>query len=404
LDNNQRQEMLDVGFETIPLNKAKENAYILVGSRYREQRPPDSIFKFISLKEVVEIIAGQSPDGIYYNTAGDGMAFYQGNADFGSVYINAPQKWTTQITKKSVAGDILLSVRAPVGAVNICNGEICIGRGIMALRPKTDIIDTHFLFYVLKGASRKLRKFSAGSTFDAVTKKDVEDFIIPVPLLEIQQQIVDELDGYQRIIDGARMVIRSYKQTISINPIWDRVKLGDLFDTIGENIEPQNIQGNVDYIGLENIKSDSGELIGEIKTDAQIIKSTKKRFFKGDILYGKLRPNLNKVYVATFDGICSTDIIVLRLKNAKIIPEFYAILLRSKQFNDAVLNGVSGGQLPRVDTNYFLTIPIYNVPLSEQKKVVAQIETEQALVESSKQLIDVFAKKMQDRINEIWGE
>jgi restriction endonuclease S subunit len=221
--------------------------------------------------------------------------------------------------------------------------------------------------------------------------------------LEIQQQIVDELDGYQRIIDNARTLV-SYRQTVSINPLWDRVKLGDLFVAIGENVEPENIQGNVDYIGLENIKSDSGELIGEIETNAQNIKSTKKRFVRGDILYGKLRPNLNKVYTATFDGICSTDIIVLRSKNAEVISEFYTILLQSKQFNEAVMNGVSGGQLPRVDVNYFLTIPIYKVPLLEQKKIIAQIEAEQALIEPSKQLIDVFTKKMQNRINEIWGE
>jgi type I restriction enzyme M protein len=243
-----------------------------------------------------------------------------------------------------------------------------------------------------------------GATFKEVSKSNFEEIQIPLYPLEIQQQFVEELDGCQRIIDGARAVVDSYRQTISINPLWDTVKLEDLFDIINEHVEPQNIQGDVAYIGLENIKSDSGELVGEVKTNAQSIRSTKKRFVKGDILYGKLRPNLNKVYIATFDGICSTDIIVLRPKSAEVMSGFYAVLLRSKRFNNTVLHGVSGGQLPRVDINYFLTVPTYKVSFFEQKQIVAQIESEQALIESSKQLIDVFIKKMQSRINEIWGE
>ena len=77
----------------------------------------------------------------------------------------------------------------------------------------------------------------------------------------------------------------------------------------------------------------------KIECNIQSIKSTKRIFAKGDVLFGKLRPALNKVAYANCDGICSTDIIVLRAKDKNIMPEFYSILLRNADFNAMVLNG-----------------------------------------------------------------
>ena len=124
------------------------------------------------------------------------------------IYIKAPSLWTSKTTKESRKNDILMSVRAPVGAINICNSHICIGRGLMALRT-SEKIDYRFLFYLLK---------YYGSD---VLKKDVENFCVPVPSLEIQIKIADELDGYQKIINGAREVVSNYKSIISTNKVWE---------------------------------------------------------------------------------------------------------------------------------------------------------------------------------------
>jgi type I restriction enzyme M protein len=416
LDDKRRKEMLDVGFEVVPLSKVKENAYILVGSRYREVKLVSlSTYPLVRLgdEKYFQIFSGGTPDT-------QNASYWNGDINWITLADLSSENYVTKIyrTERTITNDgllnsnakilpigtVVVSSRATIGRVGIAKTKLATNQGFKNIVIKDhNVILPEYLAFALNGCKKEMLSMASGATFKEVLKSDFEKMRIPLYPLEIQRQIVDELDGYQRIIDNARALV-SYRQTVAINPLWDRVKLGDLFDAIGEHVEPQNIQGNVDYIGLENIKSDSGELIGEIKTDAQSIKSAKKRFVKGDILYGRLRPNLNKVYAATFDGICSTDIIVLRPKNTEIMSRFYAILLRSKQFNDAVLNGVSGGQLPRVDTNYFLTIPVYSVPLFEQKKVVVQIETEQALIEPSRELIDVFTKKIQGRINDIWGE
>ena len=118
------------------------------------------------------------------------------------------------------------------------------------------------------------------------------------------------------------------------------VKLGEIFEKVNENINPQELDGKVIYIGLENIESNTGKLVGEVETTYKEIKSAKTRFKKGDILYGKLRPNLNKVYFANFDGVCSTDIMVLRSINGVSNPRFYLDYLRSEKFNSEVLESV----------------------------------------------------------------
>ncbi|OQX24014.1 MAG: restriction endonuclease subunit S, partial [Desulfobacteraceae bacterium IS3] len=81
------------------------------------------------LGEICTVIAGQSPEGRFYNESGDGLPFYQGKKEFGERYIGKPTTWTSKITKEAVKGDILMSVRAPVGPINFATEKICIGRG-----------------------------------------------------------------------------------------------------------------------------------------------------------------------------------------------------------------------------------------------------------------------------------
>ena len=125
---------------------------------------------------------------------------------------------------------------------------------------------------------------------------------------------------------------------------------------------------------------------------------------KGDILFGKLRPALNKVAYAQCDGICSTDIIVLRPKDANVISKYYSILLRNKEFNNLVLNGIDGGQLPRVDTQYLMKLPIQKVDIIEQQKILSEIESIEQIIEPNERLIEIFLSKISKKIQAVWGE
>jgi type I restriction enzyme M protein len=151
-------------------------------------------------------------------------------------------------------------------------------------------------------------------------------------------------------------------------------KLDQVAQRVSSLIDPQNNQGTVLYVGLENIESNTGKLIGNLESNYSEIKSTKASFNAGDVLYGKLRPNLNKVHLAQKSGICSTDILVLRFQSADH-AYFYTNYLLSKHFNAEVLRTVSGQQLPRTswDSLRNLKLPI---PTPEtQQQIVTECQT-----------------------------
>ena len=144
------------------------------------------------LGEVCKVIAGQSPEGRFYNSDGNGMPFYQGKKEFTERFIGEPTTWTTKITKVAEANDILMSVRAPVGPVNFATQQICIGRGLAAIRAGNEI-DTIFLFnFLVKHESEIVG--NAGAVFNSINKTQIENIEIPLPPLAEQRRIVSVLD------------------------------------------------------------------------------------------------------------------------------------------------------------------------------------------------------------------
>ena len=168
--------------------------------------------KIVELGEVAEVIAGQSPEGKYYNETGEGMPFYQGITEFSELYIGKPKVWTTKITKIAERDDILMSVRAPVGPVNIATEKVCIGRGLASIRANK--VDPMFLFNFLKSIDNKI-KGNGGAVFDSINKKQIEELKIPLPSLEIQKKLVAEAEKEQQIINANKQLIEIYEQKIS---------------------------------------------------------------------------------------------------------------------------------------------------------------------------------------------
>ena len=126
---------------------------------------------------------GQSPDGSSYNEVGEGMLFYQGSTDFGMRFPSVRQ-YTTAPSRFAKKGDILISVRAPVGAVNIANNDCCIGRGLSALSSKIGS-PTH-LYYTLNDLRIAFdQKNVAGTTFGSITKEDLYSLSIIIPAKEV---------------------------------------------------------------------------------------------------------------------------------------------------------------------------------------------------------------------------
>lgn len=154
---------------------------------------------FKPLASITKIVAGQSPESSTYNSTGEGLPFFQGKADFQDMHPTVRMWCSSEKRKEADSGDILISVRAPVGAVNICNQKSIIGRGLAAIRPSSEL-DGKFLYYWLKANERQIGALGTGSTFKAITQDTLKKIKVPVPPLNDQIRIAHLLGKIEELI------------------------------------------------------------------------------------------------------------------------------------------------------------------------------------------------------------
>ncbi|GEN67171.1 restriction endonuclease subunit S [Chryseobacterium rhizosphaerae] len=160
-----------------------------------------AISKRLPLSEVSQIIMGQSPNSKSYNYQGIGLPLFQGKKEFTNLF-PIPEKWTTSPIRIAKENDILMSVRAPVGDVNIANTECSIGRGLCAIRFNGYY---KFLFYYLDSIKHEISDLGTGSTFNSISKDIVSNILVPYPPKEIQFELINDLElkiiNYKKILE-----------------------------------------------------------------------------------------------------------------------------------------------------------------------------------------------------------
>ena len=150
-------------------------------------------------KKLFELIMGQSPPSISYNQNKKGLPFLQGKAEFGEIYPQ-PIKWCDKPIKVAEKNDVLISVRAPVGDLNLADQKYCIGRGLASIRLKNNV-NPFFLFNCLNFFKNQILTYGTGSTFKAITKEILENFKIPLPPLYEQKEIAEILQTIDQKIE-----------------------------------------------------------------------------------------------------------------------------------------------------------------------------------------------------------
>ena len=388
---------------------SKKGDYNLSGERYKTQVLINSDFPIVELKEVAEVVSGQSPKSEFYNEAGEGLPFYQGKTDFGERYISRPTKWTTEIIKEAFKDDILMSVRAPVGPVNYSTEHICIGRGLAAIRVK-DSIKNDFLFYLLKSQENNI-KGSGGLVFDNISRNQIEAIKIPLPTLSIQEEIVDEIEGYQKIIDGAKEVVSNYKPKIDIDQEWDMVALGGFISTqtggTPSKSDDKYWTGEIPWVSPKDMKTDFiSDTKDHITEDA--INNSSTKIVPHDTILVVVRSGILKhslPVALTLNPVSfNQDIIAIQPISNRIFQKFLFYYLKSTSeihIKDGIKPGVT---VQSFHNGYFKRLKIPLPPIETQRKIVAQIEKEQELINANKQLIEIFEQKIKDMIAKVWGE
>ncbi|MGB2580771.1 MAG: N-6 DNA methylase, partial [Minisyncoccia bacterium] len=394
----------------IEKTKIAENGdYNLSGDRYRIATDySNAKWPMVELGEVCEITAGQSPEGKFYNDDGEGIPFYQGKTEFTEKYIGEPRYWTSKTTKLAEKNDILMSVRAPVGPVNIATQKICIGRGLASIRPLK--ANTAYVFSLLR-EMRDSIKGNGGATFDSINKADIAKIKIPLPPLGIQEQIVAELDGYQNIITGAKQIITNWKPVIDIDPKWEKVKLGEIciFENGDRGVNYPSKSNRVE-IGIPFINA--GHLTDDGIDTKNMDYISRERFDllgggkiqKGDILFC-LRGSLGKyAKIESFsEGAIASSLVIIRPK-IEVMADFLMTYFGSSAFEEMILESKNGVAQPNLAAGSVKNFEISLPPLEIQKQIVERIESERILVEGSKKLIEIYTQKTKDTLAKLWNE
>lgn len=234
--------------------------------------------EYFRLVEVCNVNMGQSPDSDSYNQEGDGIPFFQGNADFGEMY-PITRVWCTNPTKIVDKGTLLISVRAPIGALNFATEKSCIGRGLAGITAKNGY-DLKYVYYALKYKKDELNDKGTGSTFKAISKSSLEEIRIRNVSIEIQSKCVKELDSVYKVIEDRKKQIKQLDTLIKArfvemfgdpvsNPMgWDKKPLAEKCDIITGNTPSRKVP---EYYGdyIEWIKSDNINTPNAILTIAE---------------------------------------------------------------------------------------------------------------------------------------
>lgn len=338
-----------------------------------------------TLKDSCVLIMGQSPSSNSYNTSGDGLPFYQGNADFGEEN-PVPRSWCTEPKKIAEKGDILISVRAPIGAINIADEKCCIGRGVAAIRPNQEVMSPDFLQHQLFASRNKLEAMGTGSTFKAVGKKTLSDFPVVIYPKNTQEAIAQQLNSIKKQIKTANSqldqldaLVKSRFIEMFGDPAANTMewKTSPVDEICPQCSSKTPTVGQVWQLGLEMIEPDSGRVTSKTIVDARSLKSSNTGFSSSHVLYSKLRSYLNKVVLPDDDGVCTTELVPLLPKHDVLERTYLCYLLRSKPFVDYISKQVAGAKMPRVDMKKFKAFQVPVPPFNFQQEFaafVAQID------------------------------
>jgi type I restriction enzyme M protein len=280
--------------------------------------------------------------------------------------------------------EVLVTCRgATCGTINMSRPNCWITGNAMVVTPLDDRITKAYLYYLLR--SSDFKSTISGAAQPQITRTSLSPFQIPLPPLSVQEDIVAEIDGYQKIIDGARQVVENYKPTIKIDPDWDMVELGDIITLQrGHDLPKKNfINGEYPVVG-------SNGIIGY---------HNQKKYDAPGVVTGR-SGTIGKVHYIDKDyWPHNTSLFVKDFKGNE--PKYILYLLQSL---DLKRLGQNTSAVPSLDRKNAHRLKTFLPPLSVQKEIVTQIEAEQEMVAGNKKLIEIYEQKIKDKIGEVWGE
>ena len=393
---------------------------VLCAERYFETEKAQTEFEIVKLGEIVEINSkaidptkafGQEPfTYIDIESVENGT----GKVSFDKV-IN-PQDAPSRARRVIKIGDVIIStVRPNLRAFAYLENlpKNCLASTGFAVLSENERILGKYLYYIVNQDSvvSQMVAMSGKGQYPSVTESDIAEIEIPLPPLSIQQQIVTEIEGYQKIIDGAKQVVNNYKPTITIKPEWEMVELGALATNISSGATPLGGKENYKQSGVLFIRSQN-VLWGETDfSDAVFItEETHMDMKRSQVKFEDVFLNItgasigrSAVMKKKMEANVNQHVVFIRTIKEKLDPYYLSTFLNSPFAQNIISNAQTGAARQAINYEQIKELQIPLPPLSEQTEIIHRIEEEQALVNANKKLIELFEQKIEDKINEVWG-
>lgn len=397
---------------------AKNGDYNLSGERYKILVQLSSDFPFAPVDELFELIRnGRNVDqfderGKYRVTRIQTISYKTVDLD--------KTKWTNDDVPEDYfmeEGDILLSHinsfehLAKSAIFTGISEKVVHGINLLRFKPDKSKIIPEYIAAIFKSSIfiDKAKTFAQKAVNQASLRVgDLKSILVPLPPISVQEEIVAEIEAYQKIIDGAKMVVSNYKPKIDIDPNWEMVKLEEICDTIsdGDHQPPPKTEDGVPFVTISNINANEGIDFSKTffvsRSYYANIKPHRKPM-KGDILYTVTGSFGIPLLIDFEKEFCFQRHIGLVRPNAKVENAYLYYYLQTPDAFSQADKSATGMAQRTVSLNSLRGFIIPLPPHEIQRNIVLQIEKEQELVNANKQLIEIFEQKIKDRIAKIWG-
>ena len=352
------------------------------------------------LGNICEVTMGQSPSSSCYNEENIGLPLIQGNADVKDRK-TAPRIYTSDITKTCDVGDIIMSVRAPVGAISKSIHNACIGRGVCSIKPKQN---NEFIYQILLKYEDKWGRISQGSTFESVNRTDITETKVTIPSIEEQEKIASffSLIDDKISLQGEKVeALKDYKSGMMQKifsrelrfkddegrdyPEWEEKKLGDIctFFSGGTPLTTNSkyYNGDIPFIRSAEISSDKTELT---ISEEGLKNSSAKMVKKGDLLYALYGATSGEVSVSKIDGAINQAVLCIKSDNVNL--SFMEQILR-KNKNRIINTYLQGGQ-GNLSANIIKGLRYLLPNIEEQNKIASFFNNLDNKIEKEQEKLD----------------
>ena len=413
--------------QIVPKAKLAANGdYNLSGERYREGATSNHSFPLVFLGEesLFRVESGGTPKS-------DVEEYWSGGIPWATLVDLPATEFISEIkaTKRTIydkglressakmipANSVVVSTRATIGRIAINRVPIATNQGFknVVLEDSTRAVP-EFVALALTKLVPTMQAWATGGTFAEISKSKFCELQIPLPPLEVQKEIVAEIEGYQKVINGARAVLDHYRPHIPIHPDWPMVPITEVSIRITKGSSP-NWQG-IEYTTADNgIMFVTSENVGLGQLLLEQPKYVERRFNeiepksilqRGDVLTNIVGASIGRTAIYDLDTVANVNQAVCVIRpNTELVNSIYLMtLLNSPEFIQRLLGNSVENARANVSMGVLgsLTIPL--PPLATQQAIVAEIEAEQALVAANRELITRFEQKIQATLARIWGE